>query len=810
MLGQHFLDDTFSREYSGAFVAHQKQCYTSLPWNPAPCALVHNVVRINVKSTSAFIKDLRTTSSEVIFDIPHLFSIKPQFEEFRLKAAVSLVKLPEELSFIDEIFDMLLHMESNNLKLTDASASDFLGKIEQKRRLLKHTLNAAGVKLGSCYIEFIHAYIHGLCFSTVGFLKQFCTKKIPDDLLLHWYKVAAHFIGIKVELTFTNSQLNALVEHYSHIDTEPFKNGALKIILSVLMHYSAREYLNSESLDRLIDLLAGDPGAPYLIAAYSKQRLGFVTEHLITNKPYFQHINSPLLKSDKPDPSFKVSISISEAVSITNQILNPEISLNNTRMLRFVSHFGAISFPMLQFSPTGATKEESDRINLELSRELKKNGFLSSGGMVIKSKIFESSEGETSFTNEFIKSFKSLLRSYCLIKDDTILNIILKEFLDKYKDILERRKKVARFVPIDAVALFYLITTHPFHARVTKDNSRAFGLVPAVQNLLRDCLSIAVAADKIKKSATSDTDMKAAWFQLAKTIINKLWAAPKNLVIKIGTPIRDGKADSEHAFYAVFKFDSATTQFQIMIVNGGPGLLFHQLDESLAESEYADPEYGYYKPVISASLDMTEENKLFFQHYLYRLMMLVYTPNVKGLMGNIYLKEPTFKEPTFEGFAGYTANHVKTITTDFTYAAQLSENCTIYNLKKAMQLALNLKEDLYYELEVVLLQLIDSWIDSLKSTTVPVHGSAAGGAGAGAGMLVDLAGEESGSLLSYDEMTTVTDGASAGATHMTAGKNRSTLFGRYPVSAPVGFDAFTPFSTTVSPQLAFCKTKLGY
>ncbi len=31
MLGQHFPDDTFSREYNGAFVAHQKECCFILP-----------------------------------------------------------------------------------------------------------------------------------------------------------------------------------------------------------------------------------------------------------------------------------------------------------------------------------------------------------------------------------------------------------------------------------------------------------------------------------------------------------------------------------------------------------------------------------------------------------------------------------------------------------------------------------------------------------------------------------------------------------------------------------------------------------
>ena len=48
----------------------------------------------------------------------------------------------------------------------------------------------------------------------------------------------------------------------------------------------------------------------------------------------------------------------------------------------------------------------------------------------------------------------------------------------------------------------------------------------------------------------------------------------------------------------------------------------------------------------------------------------------------------------------------------FSYPVQISDTCTIYNLKKALQLALKLQDSHYHDLEASLTLLLDSWISS--------------------------------------------------------------------------------------------------
>lgn len=683
------------------------------------------------KTSSLIVKDPRANSSEISGSIPHIFSVKPKPDDHD-------PRLKEEFEFINSLIDLLLEVEQSITKLTDSSAADMIDHLEKTRRALKRKVGEEKSEIIVCYIEFIKAYISGRCFDSYDPTIKFLRKKIPDDSLSSWYKVVSFFVLIKKSGHFGNDELNSLIENLSHIKCEPLRSGTITLIFTILSHYELKEYLFNSAFNRLAEILVGDPGIPYLASIYAEIRYKFVLKNLIKNKVYFLHVNSPLLSREKSSLNFNVHIIIDKSKSITDKKIDIGIELDELKMLKFVSHFGTISFPIPEFCFVGVSKKKSAEFNRAIITELKEAGFISSSRMIVKKKAFKTEGGVEVASEDFSKLLSKILKKYSGVTSESTLAEKVDEFINEYRDSIKKRNCLAVFIPIHALALFYSVVTHSISGtRMLSVSSETLVLADPIQNLIQDCLAIAASAEIIKKSDRDDPTKHMAWFRLAESVMNKLWEVPKDLIVQVGTPIKTPKTYSEHAFYVIFKYHASTRQFQIILVNGGPGLSFHERDPSLDEKEFADPEYGSYKPVVSALFAMTDANKDFLKHYLYRLIVLAYTPNLKGLMGNIY-----FSNDTFEGCGLYNRASIPQVASSSVYNAQLSENCTIHNFKKALELALEIKPIVYYEFEVWLLQLLDSWIDLLGASASKTPEMRAASGGAGSGGLFDSTYEE--------------------------------------------------------------------
>lgn len=421
-----------------------------------------------------------------------------------------------------------------------------------------------------------------------------------------------------------------------------------------------------------------------------------------------------------------------------------ELFCNQYDLLKFVAHLGMISDMSLSFGAENLPKKVNDALDSHITEGLMKHGFLNSEAMIIEDKIFKkNAAGETIVAPEFIEQLKNLYASFSLlgiaipkISNDQI-DLYCRQIITSYKEHKKRKSDLGKFKELNALFLFrqtLLSIPNPYPvegANLSREN------LNQVISLVDDCFKLsAMANKKIKSKTTMDLKEHEALFTEAKKIAQQLRITPKNLILQTGTPILTG-SQSEHAFYILIEFEetAGTPSFHINIFNGGPGLEYHHPYAGLAASEFAKKRYGMYHAVASKSFPLNDETELFLQHYLYKTLSLPHC-HCNGdetlqqeMLKNIYLGGKDDITHTFRGYGAYTLADAFHKPTDITYRAQLSENCTIFNLKQALKIAAKLSDTEAGDLENLLLYGAQKLLESALTPSAAASGGAAGGAG---------------------------------------------------------------------------------
>ncbi|HYF97779.1 MAG TPA: hypothetical protein VD770_02235, partial [Coxiellaceae bacterium] len=390
--------------------------------------------------------------------------------------------------------------------------------------------------------------------------------------MLHWYKVAAYYLIVQKKGCFNNALIEALSGCVLHIDGDRLRDGALIILAKILVKYKPEEYIAESVIYSLQDNLKNEPCLSHLVAQCGELRQQFVLNN-VTNKSFFSHTYSPLLEKSRSDLSlFKTAMEIDKNQSITGKSLEYNFKFSEFEVLRFVSHFAMLSFPIVKFNFEEGKEEDQQKYNELFNNELREAGFLASNGMLVKARVFKSAGCFDELNSDFEHKVTELVRKYCEKVSEEKINDLITTFIKGYKDIERKRARLGRFVPINALACFYSVVSQ--EAVLTMD-SAALELKLAAANYVRDTLALAMEAKKIIDSKRSNENKQEAWLALAGNIITKIWDHPRTIVVQVGTPIKPPKDYSQHAFYVILKYHAATEQFQIIIINGGPGLKFH-------------------------------------------------------------------------------------------------------------------------------------------------------------------------------------------------------------------------------------------
>lgn len=363
----------------------------------------------------------------------------------------------------------------------------------------------------------------------------------------------------------------------------------------------------------------------------------------------------------------------------------------------------------------------NERLNLELKRFLRSEGYLNSEGHVKLSLFFPLTK--TGKRELSIKNFNKLKdRTYQYLyenreKFDAKKRMPLKEIyrkdpanIGKFKQNAEEyfssKKLLDGFFTRNSLLLF-------LHCLI----SSPYGLSPvklsSVREAIKTCLDILNEADKSSKE--SHLKKHEEWFKIAGHIVKYLLRHKKSLLINTATPIKVGKEQTGHSFYIVLKY-LKDDNIQVVIINGGDGVSkFHEKLKK-AKNERASYYYAAFepfslqKPIFSDAL----------QHYLYRVISMRYETSAyddlneerdkkedeqaniytfSKLLRNLYLRFKNEKEEYFYGYGQHKIELLKRDDLGKCFVSQHTGNCSVHNLELALAIQFELDTFAFGELQ---------------------------------------------------------------------------------------------------------------
>jgi hypothetical protein len=516
-------------------------------------------------------------------------------------------------------------------------------------------------------------------------------RPVKSDALW-WYLACAVLFRISQTETATRTELLLMLEAIEHITSTAHKKG---------IHYWIIKYGGQHSLFTLQDTQRLDavfPAVPWRHVALSTlSRHHFVYKQL-NNKNYFEKITN--YTGPITDPK-KLFIEIAFSDGTTHRM-----EFTKQMLLIYAAHIHAPAPPILKVNFPDITGTGADNINIELRQNLRRLKHCNARGHLHPSFFTEKS---TVIRGQIIRAIE-----HCgLITSEHSRAEYLKRLSQwdhktnqpEYTNRLLLMKKLSGFNPQH--------TLHFFHSFLIET---PFGLPTEIRNTIQEtikqCLYYSDQAEKILTGKYAVSKKYKILFELAKAFVNELVTSQNTRILNVGTPILPGEKYSGHAIYVAFKF-TAANQVRIIISNGGLGVRqFHRSTTTGIERDAEEYDYAAFEV-----LSLTPANQEKLSHYVYRIMQTRYTQASTGpgegkgngsnrnansfddIVRDIYLRIHQVKEPSY--FRGYQFKPFYLQRDDLQQSllAQFTGNCTIHNLKKALQIAYDMDDTLFGKLE---------------------------------------------------------------------------------------------------------------
>jgi hypothetical protein len=453
------------------------------------------------------------------------------------------------------------------------------------------------------------------------------------------------------------------------------------------------------------------------------------------NKEYFKFEDSQALTSDTTTTFSTAGESFSKEAGLVigNCLKIPARVLTPRYLVTFAAHL-APPVNLLELTVDNLTDERLKQINLTFKQKLRSLGMCTSNGILIKvdqvnfktvqKALVETFDEENLFTNETVR--------YNWLEE----NFTFAKIAPWYNQCAERIKSLSGFDSLEALYLCY-------KCLVECEYGLPKNLLEIAKRTVFTCLEIATEAKKIADQKDTPRNKATQWLDLAGKIVNYLTHKKQSLLIAVGTPIEEGTNSSTHAIYVVLKYLKDTNQYQIIITNGGLGVsTFHSLSKTLAPKDNkirAEYNYAAFKP-FTLGKDLNDQYYEALRYYIYKLISLEFTPainsngttsndkvsnsnssiNFDALLKDIYLREAndsedkeffTIYEPTEQKMKPIKV--FKRVDLQQHFSAQITGNCTVYNMENALSIMLDMNQATYGLLGDNLVLGFDQFITSL-------------------------------------------------------------------------------------------------
>jgi hypothetical protein len=481
------------------------------------------------------------------------------------------------------------------------------------------------------------------------------------------------------------------------------------------IHYWILKHGGKASLFTLADTQRLDavfPGVPWRhtpLATLSRHE--FVLRSLL-NKNYFEQINSYMGPIVDPKNLY-VEMTFSDASK-------HRVNFTKQDLLVYAAHIYAPAPPILELDVPGVKGLVAENVNIEFNKNLRRIGHCNARGH-LRPSFFKAKKMtiRTQVLNA-LESCKVITSNEMRVEYSTkLMHWDHMTFEPQYKSRLKVMDELSGFSACNNLHFFFefLVATHyglQEGARVT------------IRDTIKQCLYYADQAKRILKGKTAIRKMHKDLFVLAKRFITDFVTSKCTRIINVGTPIAPGKTHSEHSIYVVFKFIEPN-HVKIIISNGGLGVnQFHRPATAGVERDHEEYDYAAFE-----TLTLTAANQDMLSHYVYRILQIRFMTATdkpgqgKGngsnrdgntfddIVRDIYLRTRQEKEPSY--FRGYQFKKFSLQRDDLPQSllAQFTGNCTLHNLKKALQIGYDMDDTIFGKLEDNLLvgfdQKVTQW-----------------------------------------------------------------------------------------------------
>jgi len=675
---------------------------------------------------------------------PHLFSFqKPivlgstlrskinQFETIRyvLNSIASNTRVPaqEILRSENVLFDFLLFLPENGLPRSRQQEEHFIRVNLALYVLYNNTSGLPGQNLKNICLD---RAINGV---------KALTEKSEE---MWWYYACLLRYQANAEDDFDIFLVQETILCIENIQSRRHKE-TLAYFIHQEYYLKLSEYPNYELLSKVEQLLLG---LPYKLDGHCVWLRHQFVLAFIKNKDYFNVQSSSLLnKTTIPVPldlQFKFS---QEKNSILLEKINDKIRVDQYSLFKFCAHLVSPTPPILYIKNEELTNSNTtEEFNIILKKRHRTERFCNGEGFLDIERIKKDFIRFRTITFEELVIFlkhKNIYLFLNALQEQEYREKFDNEFtLDKIKPELERldrqRESLAGFNGIEALFLFYKSLLPHAYGLEQK-------LLTDIQEVIRGCLEITYQTERANKLSQGAKHKQ--WFSIAENIVSSLIASPRNLLIQVGTPIKEGEKHSTHAFYVSIKYLKTSNQFQLIITNGGSAVnRFHQISPNQHPKDREEYCYAAFSPfdINTCFKELT--------NYLYLLISLEYRGSIKedlenetnpdsylNLLKSVYLREKSNEAGTIESFRGFQYKEFYTFKREDlteTFLSQVTGNCTIHNLKKSLQILFAMDQLIFGLLEDNLAlgfdQLISHYIEQTKNPSAvltqspPVQSSA--------------------------------------------------------------------------------------
>lgn len=538
------------------------------------------------------------------------------------------------------------------------------------------------------------------------------SAKCTDEI--RWYIACLVYFRVlmnpngKSKRTDIEIWMNILVS----INSQPHRDG----IYGLLLLYATRNHqITMDVAHRLDAIYQNRPYSHIGTAVRNKHHFVRLSLH---NQNYFKFETAlPVVGSGN-------------LKSLTVKFSNDQhtINLSKLQLLKFAAHLYPLTNPIFQIALPQLSGYDNDQITHKIHTKLREKGWCNSTGALKPAFFPKEKPAQEQRQVDVQKILFDSIYSYTGSRRHYWQQEVAKWQLDTYKSkfasLLAFKDKLEGLAPDTAILLLRKCLAY----------EAQHGLPNNLRLVIRDMLLVTaeacVCAHQIENKNTSNFNKHKQWFALAKEMTDKFLKAKQTMVHYVGVPreaVKVGETPAHHAMYVVFRYfiENGEDKIQFIMVNGGYGAKFFHRSATLGVAvDDEDRDYAACKPFTD-----TPANRTMLEHYMYNVLSLKYRTatskyqespgdgknrsqnSFEDVMRDFYCRSKNEYEESY--FRGFQFKRFDLERQDLTTGCinQFMGNCTIHNLKKALQIGYSMDDEMYGRLEDQLLIGFDKFIE---------------------------------------------------------------------------------------------------